>query len=80
MGLNIKGAQAMTNEERALQLFYNQYPQFKQDRAALRLNIFGDVIDPRRPEGSRVIAKSDCKHDLSVMRYDLPTTWEIIDR
>lgn len=68
----------MTNEERALNRFYELFPEYEPQRAALRLNVFGDVIDPRRPEGSRVIAKSDCKHDLSVMRYDLPTTWEII--
>lgn len=68
----------MTNEEKALNLFYEQYPQFVQDRDALQLNVFGDVIDPRRPEGSRVIAKSDCKHDLSVMRYDLPTRWDLL--
>ena len=70
----------MTNEQRALNLFYKQHPQFEQDREHLRLNIYGDIIDPREPEGSRVIAKSNCKHDLSSIHYDLPTQWDIVKK
>lgn len=69
----------MTNEQRALNLFYRQFPQYEQERGILRLNIFWDVIDPRKPEKQRVIAKSDCKHDLSVMRYDFPSKWELLE-
>ena len=68
----------MTNEERALAMFFKQHPAYVKDRGRLRLNIFGDVIDPDKAKGERVIAKSDCIHDLSRLRYDLPKSWEIV--
>lgn len=69
----------MTNEEHALNRFFRMHPQYESMRGVFRLNIFGDVINPCMPEESRIIAKSDCIHSLSRLRFDLPTKWKIIN-
>ena len=68
----------MTNADKCIDLFLRQYPQYENIREHLSVNIFCDVLDLRQPEGMRVIAKSDCRHSLDRMSYDLPTKYEIV--
>lgn len=68
----------MTNVDRCIDLFIRQYPNYEELRPHLSVNIYCDILDTRKPEGERVVAKSDCKHDLSRVHYDLPTKYELV--
>lgn len=73
----LKGVDDMTNVERSILLFLKQYPQFEDIREHLSMNIYGDILDMRQAENHRVIAISDCRHDLKAVHYDLPAKWEL---
>jgi len=66
----------MNNEQRTLELFIKQYPQFKNDREYLEINLYCDIMD-RRKEKNKIIAISNISHDLLKVGYSLPTSWEL---
>ena len=67
----------MTNEERIMNLFIEQYPQYKEDRDYLCMNLYCDIMDNRNPEGRKIIAVSDLPHSLTQVGYLLPKSWEL---
>lgn len=66
----------MTNEDRQIALFLEKYPQFKGKN--LGLNLYSDILDMDKPEKERIIAKSNLKHDLIEVGYDLATDWKLV--
>ena len=62
----------MNNEQRVMELFYKQFPQFEKDRAYLEINLYCD-----RKEKDKIIAVSDLPHDLLKICYLLPSKWTL---
>lgn len=66
----------MTNERKQIALFLQKYPQFEGRN--LSLNLYSDILDMDKPEKDRIIAKSNLKHDLIEVGYDLATDWKLV--
>lgn len=66
----------MNNEQRVMELFYKQFPQFEKDRAYLEMNLYCDIMDKRK-EKDKIIAVSDLPHDLLKIGYLLPSKWTL---
>ena len=67
----------MTNEERQIEKFLKQYPQFESDRDYLELNLYCDIMDKRKPEDHKIIAVSNLPHDLLKVGYMLADKWTL---
>lgn len=66
----------MTNERKQIALFLQKYPQFEGRN--LSLNLYSDILDMDKPVEDRIIAKSNLKHNLMEVGYDLATDWKLL--
>lgn len=66
----------MTREEKQIQIFLKQYPQFKGRN--LRLNIFCDICDDDVTNGECVVARSELNRDLGMLGTYLSYNWELV--
>ena len=66
----------MNNEQRVMELFYKQFPQFEKDREYLEINLYCDIMDKRKDK-DKIIAISDLPHDLLKIGYLLPKSWKL---
>ena len=68
----------MTNEEKIIKLFIEQYPQYENIKNNLSVNLYADILDTRKAESERVIAISDLQHNLNTLNiYSMPTKWQL---
>lgn len=66
----------MNRETDAMSAFLRQFPEFKEVRSKLKMNIYGDVLleeDGKR----RIIAESDLPHNLDLIGEELTETWTL---
>lgn len=62
--------QPQSNEEKVLQNFKRQFPEFSQD--ILSMNLYCDIM-----KDGKIIAISDIPHSLDKVGYSLPSSWEL---